>query len=250
MQHLEQKRIIDGAKTAYLFIHGIVGTPNHFRMLVERLPENVSFHTLLLDGHGKSPRDFGKTSMHKWESQAALAVEELCRTHDAVYIVAHSMGTLFAVEQAIQHPKVKQLFLLAVPITVGIKPRMVSTAAQLYLGRVRKDDLFTLAARDCCGIMLSKNPLPYLRWIPRFLELFRKIHDTRQILDQLQTPCIAFQSSLDELVSPRSIAYLKMHSSIQVEVLPESTHFYYAPDDQKQLLEAFDNLIKQENLSN
>ncbi|MBP3372297.1 MAG: alpha/beta fold hydrolase [Clostridia bacterium] len=244
MQHLEQKRIIDGAKTAYLFIHGIAGTPNHFHMLLKRLPQDVSFHNLLLDGHGKSPRDFGKSSMHKWETQAACAVEELCRTHDEIYIVAHSMGTLFAMEQAIRQPKIKKLFLLAVPITVGVKLRMAATAAKLYFGRVRQDDLFTLAARDCCGIQLSKNPLPYLRWIPRFLELFRKIHDTRQILGQLQTPCIAIQSALDELVSPKSISYLKKHAPIQVEVLPDSTHFYYAPEDKKRLLQAFDNWMK------
>ena len=182
--------------------------------------------------------------MHKWETQAARAVDELCRTHDEIYIVAHSMGTLFAMEQALRQPKVKKLFLLAVPITVGVKPRMAATAAKLYFGRVREDDLFTLAARDCCGIQLSKNPLPYLRWVPRFLELFQKIHDTRQILGQLQTPCIAFQSTLDELVSPRSIPYLKKHSSIQVEVLPDSTHFYYAPEDKKRMLQAFDNWMK------
>ena len=31
MRHFETRRILPGAKNAVLFLHGIVGTPNHFR---------------------------------------------------------------------------------------------------------------------------------------------------------------------------------------------------------------------------
>ena len=39
---------------AYIFVHGIVGTPNHFDFLMEYVPEDVSVWKLVLDGHGGS----------------------------------------------------------------------------------------------------------------------------------------------------------------------------------------------------
>ena len=34
MEHREYRRIVSGADTAVMFLHGIVGTPNHFRDLI------------------------------------------------------------------------------------------------------------------------------------------------------------------------------------------------------------------------
>ena len=72
MEHKEYVRIVPGADTAVLFIHGIVGTPNHFTdliSLVELVPEDWSVCNLLLDGHGGNADDFAATSMKKWKNQ-------------------------------------------------------------------------------------------------------------------------------------------------------------------------------------
>ena len=98
MVHEEYVRMVPHADTAVLFIHGIVGTPNHFRdliPLVELVPESWSVCNLLLDGHGKSVEDFANTSIENWHSQVWGTFEKLSRTHERVILVAHSMGTLF-----------------------------------------------------------------------------------------------------------------------------------------------------------
>ena len=110
MVHKEYVRLRDNATTAILFIHGIVGTPNHFNEFVSLVPESFSVYNLLLDGHGKSVKGFSKTSMKKWEAQVASVVDELSLTHEKIYIVAHSLGTLFAIDQAIKNKKVCKLF--------------------------------------------------------------------------------------------------------------------------------------------
>ena len=54
MKHEEMIRIVPGASTAVLFLHGIVGTPNHFVggvPITEWVPEDWSLHNLLLPGH-------------------------------------------------------------------------------------------------------------------------------------------------------------------------------------------------------
>lgn len=117
MKYTPYYRIVSGAKTAALFVHGIVGTPAHFQDLVPMIPADWSVYNILLDGHGKQVEDFARTSMVKWKAQVSAQLDEILRTHAQVLIVAHSMGTLFAIDEAMKRPdKVKGLLLLAVPL--------------------------------------------------------------------------------------------------------------------------------------
>ena len=134
MEHKEYVRICDNSNIVILFIHGIVGTPNHFNEFVSLVPKSISVCNLLLDGHGKGVKDFSNTSMKKWEVQVASVVEELSLMHEKIYIVAHSLGTLLAIEQAIINQKVCKLFLLAVPLSLSIKPKMLVNLLKVFFG--------------------------------------------------------------------------------------------------------------------
>ena len=225
MTHKPEKRIVEGAEKAILFIHGIVGTPNHFAEFVNLVPRDVSFYNMLLDGHGKTAADFGKTSMKKWEAQVEAAVAELLAQHNEILIVAHSMGTLFAIEQAVKNDRISGLFLMAVPIKLFIKPQMLSNAMKVYFDRIRPDDTIALAAKACYGIQPDKNPVKYFGWLPRCLELFSKIRKTRKLLPKLKTKGKAYQSVYDEMVSKKSIKYLNSNSGMETVALKNSTHY-------------------------
>ena len=244
MEHKEYKRINPCARAAVLFVHGIVGTPNHFADFVSLVPENVSVYNVLLDGHGGSVRDFSRTSMQKWEKQVRDAVDELTLSHTEVYIVAHSMGTLFAIDRAIENEAVKGLFLLAVPLVISPKLRMVSNLCKVYFDKIKPDDVVALAAKRCYGIAQDKNPFHYVGWLPRYLELFAKAKETRRKIQLLQTPCVIYQSAKDELVSHKSAQLLAKNERISVVELSNSGHYYYTPDDLAFLLRAFENFIK------
>lgn len=245
MEHREEKRIAAGADKAILFIHGIIGTPNHFADFVKLVPKDVSVYNILLEGHGGTVADFSKASMKKWERQVSRDVEELLRDHKELYIAAHSMGTLLAIEQAVKHSKVKYLFLMAVPIKLLLKPQMVSNSCKVYFDRVRPDDQMAMAAEACCGIAHDKNIFKYLGWVPRFLELFGKIRATRKLLPQLKTKSRAYQSEKDEMVAHGSVEYLKRNSVIDAVTLENSTHYHYGGTDRAYLLEEFARLWEQ-----
>ena len=245
MEHKEYKRIVPEARAAILFIHGIVGTPNHFADFVSLVPSDVSVCNILLDGHGGSVRDFSRTSMQKWERQVRDAVNELSLMHSEIYIVAHSMGTLFAIDRAIENEAVKGLFLLAVPLKIAPKVRMISNLCKVYFDKIKPDDVVALAAKRCYGIAQDKNPFHYVGWLPRYLELFAKAKETRRKMQLLQTPCVAYQSAKDELVSTASAKLLRQNEAISVVELKNSGHYYYAPDDLAFLLREFENFIKE-----
>lgn len=231
MKHKEYKRIVPEAETAVLFIHGIAGTPNHFKDFLPLVPKEFSVYNILLDGHGGKTENFSKTSMKKWENQVDFTVSDLLKTHEKIIIVAHSLGTLLAIEQVVKERRIEKLFLLAVPIKLFVKPVALFSAFRIYLGNVPESNEKLVAMKNCCGIELSKNLLKYLGWIPRFLELFGKIGETRKIIGNLKTDCMIFQSFGDELVSKKSIKYLEEKTSASINVLEKSGHYYYEKND-------------------
>lgn len=239
MDHQEYCRIVPGAKCAFLFLHGIVSTPRHFDAFIELVPKDISIRALLLDGHGKSVRDFGRSSMEKWEAQVQQAIDDLCEHHEQIYLVAHSMGTLFSICHAAKNQKIAGLFLLASPLKVFVRPRMFVSTAQIYFDRIHPRDEVAQAMRDDLSVQISKNPFHYIRWIPRFLELFGKIYRTRKEIGKLQIPVYAYPSVKDELVSIKSVKYLKRNPNIRIIPLPNSLHSYYDKQDMALLLEEF-----------
>ncbi len=243
LEHKENIRISDSSTTAILFIHGILGTPNHFSEFVPLVPKSVSVYNLLLDGHGKGVKDFKKTSMKKWEAQVTSVLEKLSLTHEKIYIVAHSLGTLLAIEQAIKYEKVCNLFLLAVPLRLSLKPKMFVNSLKVYFDKIRPDDYEALAAKKCYGIEKDKNPFHYVGWIPRFLELFAKIRQTRKTIKLLNTTCSVYQSRKDEMVSRRSEKYFKSNSNIILNELENSGHYYYDKADWNLLMSDFNEIL-------
>ena len=242
--HREYKRIAEHPDKAILLIHGIVGTPNHFNSLLPIIPDTMSVYNVLLDGHGKGAKDFSQTSMKKWETQIAVAVSELALNHNEIYIVAHSLGSLLAIEQAASNPKVSRLFLLAVPLKLFLKPKMFVNSFKVYFNKIDPTDAEALAAKACYGIDNDKNLLHYLGWIPRFLELFSKIRKTRDLIGSVSIPCIACQSSKDEMVSGKSAILLAENPNISVTELKNSGHYYYHKDDFVVLKEAFEAFLQ------
>ncbi len=243
--HNEYKHIVNGADTAILFIHGIIGTPNHFKDFIPLVPVDYSVYNMLLDGHGKGVKEFSHTSMKIWKSQVDSAVDELLKTHKQVIITAHSMGTLFAVQQANKRPdKIKGIFLLAAPLKIGIKLKLFINCAKLYFGIIKCDDIEAVACKQACGVNQDKRFWLYLGWIPRFLELFKEIKNTIPLVKNITTPCYVFHSKNDEMVSKNAVDIIKGNVDIKIEILPNSSHFYYFDDDYKNMLRKYENFIK------
>lgn len=239
MEHREYIRHVPGSDTAVLIIHGIAGTPNHFRELIALIPESVSVYNILLDGHGKEVKDFAATSMKKWKNQVNTWLETLFTRHRQVMILAHSMGTLFAIQAAIDHPdKIPCLFLLNVPTRPQYPPATALAAVRMVTGKIRPQDQVAREMLNATSVTLSRNLLKYITWVPRFWELLQECRRVRHLLPKLQTPTQTFQSRKDELVSFRSVKDLENHPYIQNSILEDSGHFAYREQDLRLLQQA------------
>ena len=248
MEHYETRRLISGAKHAVLFLHGIAGSPNQFRKLIgleQMVPEDWSVINVRYPGHGGDVRDFGRSSMDLWRSHARNAFLELAKEHEKVLIVGHSMGTLFAMQLALEFPKrVSGLFLLNVPLRPMPRLFFIPNCLRLAFGCIRPDHPREACLQTACGVDPTALVWRYIRWIPRILELFAEIARTEKVMGALRVPCIAFQSRKDDLVSNLTARVLRRSGVMTVRELPESTHFYYAPWELEAVAREFINRIK------
>ena len=248
MSYEETRRRISGAKHAVLFLHGIVGTPDQFRLLIpleETVPPDWTVYNLCYPGHGGEVHDFGRSRMEQWRDYSRGAFLELAESHERVLIVGHSMGTLFAIQLACEFPeKVSGLFLLNVPMRPWMRLFCMGNCLRIAFGRLRPDHPREACFGKACGVKPTPLVWRYIPWIPRVMELFAEIIRTERILEQLRVPCAAFQSRKDDLVSNLSSRVLRKNKVIDVHQLPHSTHFYYTPEDQTRIFEAFSQMIK------
>lgn len=231
--HSELKRIIPGAKNAVLFVHGINATPRFFDEYVAVLPADFSVHNILLPGHGGTVKDFGRHSAKEWEAHVHASLEELRGQHEQVYIVAHSLGTLLAIREAVlDSTRIAGMLLLCVPLRIWSKPSAwVSTILKgLFPGRNAAE------LRTCYGIETDWHIWRYIGWIPRFRELFALSADARKQVSRLTVPTHAFMAGRDEQVSLRSERFLSGNPVILLHRMPESHHHAFTPEDKATLL--------------
>lgn len=252
MKHREYRRIVPGAENAVLFIHGICGTPNHFVEcipMVSWVPEGYSVQNILLPGHGGRAADFGASSLQAWRCHVRRAFCRLAKTHRRVYIAAHSMGTLFALELAVEFPgKIPGMVLLGVPLRPHLSPGAVNGSARLMLGRLRPGHRETAIAA-ACGIETTLRLWEYIPWLPRYAELFAQIARTEKILPGLTVPTWVFQSKRDELVSNATWPVLEKYP-VKRELLENSGHFYYDKEETERVRDCFFKLLSENVQSN
>ena len=228
---------------AILFVHGILGAPNHFEPFLPLVPSDWTVCNIMLKGHGGSVKEFSQASMAEWKQQVRDSLEKLSAENDKVIIVAHSMGTLFAIQEATEKP-IDELFLLNTPLKLHISFRLFRTAWKVYTGNIKPDDKWALAAQNAYSIESDKHILRYLGWIPRYLELFAEIRKTRKIVKKLSTPSHIYLAVHDEMVSPKCSEMFRNNPRAEVKTLNTSGHFYYSSEDERLLKSDFEKMIR------
>jgi len=233
-----------GGNTAVLFIHGFLGSTEHFAPFIEYVPESIGIYNILLEGHGGSAMEFAHASMKKWKKQVSEAVDELLGRYEKIIIAGHSMGTFFAMEEAIRSGgRVKALFLLDIPLKIAVKPTAAINSFKSIFNLISDDDETGKAYNNSHSVELTKCFWLYLLWIPRYLELFRESGKARETVRKLNTECVIFQSAKDELVSRKSEKYIPERENFKLHILQDSAHFIYSHEDMEMMKKEFLKLV-------
>lgn len=246
MDHKEYVRIVPGAETAILMIHGIAGTPRHFDFLLEEIPENVSVRSILLPGHGGTAADFAYGSMAQWKAAVQTALDALCQSHDRVILVGHSLGTLLAEEAAQGRRQVVGMLLLNVPLCVYVSPGIVTASLRWSFGKPKAGNVTDEGLKKAAGVLPEKRLWRYLSWLPRYWELLVQCKRSRSRFEALKIPSLVFQSQKDELVHRSTERYLKSNPRITCTELTGCGHYAYTENACRQVRQALKRLIQKE----
>lgn len=243
MAHETYIKDVSDADSVVLFIHGFLGSPEHFERFISLIPENISIYNILLKGHGGSVADFGNASMKEWKKQISDIIDELNKKYQRIFIVAHSMGTFFAMESALKYPDtIKSIFLLQMPLKIGVKPKAAVNTFKSFFNTF-SDDEISRAYKNSHSVKLNFRIWEYIGWIPRYLELFKESHAARGTILKIETPCMIFQSAKDELVSRKSVKYIPGKENIMLSILDKSAHFIYNKEEIAYLEKKFCEMI-------
>lgn len=229
----------------YLFSHiegnpdDVIDTPDetkNYLITIEYTNDQLRFITGSFDKFGL-PDDFAKATMEDWQKQVDEKLEELSSRYDAVYLIGHSMGTLFSL-QRMNHPKIKALFLLAVPLSIYLKPGPL-LAKTRYAIDIKNNPEHT-PVDPMMGVEPDTKLWKYAKLLPNLHSLLIEIRRTKDFLkkERPKIPCVIYQSSKDEMVG-HSAAKLLEETGFSVRWLKHSSHYVYAAEDAEILKQAF-----------
>ena len=102
-----------GKMPAVLLIHGFGGSPYDLKPLTEKLAENnIALYSILLSGHGTSPKDLLKVNDGDWFKEVLIVYDYLNKKYGKVRVVGFSIGGALAIKLATKR-SVKRIALIS-----------------------------------------------------------------------------------------------------------------------------------------
>jgi carboxylesterase len=190
-----------------LFIHGFTSTPQVFIPYAKMfLNHGYSIHACRLAGHGTSPAHLASTNAADWYISAREAYRVLQEEVDDVIIVAHSLGTLFAVILSSLFP-IDSLILLSSPIKVRQKPLYRVNFLLRPISHLIK---YWPMKRSEKKIIEEYGFLNYLKYpLVSVAGLFDVIEVAQKQLPKIECPVLVCLGDSDEHVELDTLSYLK-----------------------------------------
>lgn len=234
------------SKTMVIFVHGILEGPNQFEQFADVVSElGLSYSAILLDGHGKSGKDFAKSSKNKWLNTIETEILRHKDNYQNIILVGHSMGALLSILMTSKYKNIIQgIVLIAAPLKVFVRINIMVSSIKIALGYIKAEDTLTCHAQRAFSVERC-SLLTYISWIPRYKDLFRLIIETKKEIKNITIPTMIIQSKIDELVSYRSVGVFnkKLKNDYQILRLEKSGHFYYDEDELIDILKEFKRFI-------
>ncbi len=245
--HQEYIRVVPGAKTAVLCVHGITNTPLIFNGILPLIPDNVSIYNILLDGHAKANREFSKTSMKKWKAQVRAKFLELSEKYEQIILTSHSMGAFFCIENAVLNPeKVKAMFIISAPMRTFLSWTSIKLVLKVLFEKIDDEKPLEHAARIGFSMQPTKKIWTLIPWIPKFLAFLPESKRCRALARQLKVPTTVFHSVHDELTKKSSSNCFKNQEYINLTMLPKSYHQWWDEEEYKMIQDSYASLFKEE----
>jgi carboxylesterase len=209
-----------GASTGVVVCHGFTGSPHAVRAWAQSLADaGYAVRMPLLPGHGTSWQELARTRWQDWHAALDAAYLELAGECGHVVVAGLSMGGALALRIAATRP---------VAGTVVVNPGLVIDDPRAPLAGLLKFVLKSTAAigNDILKADMDEGAYPRTP-VAAAHELNKMFKDTVRLLPRITAPVRVYRSSVDHIVSDKSMAALRRgltNAPLEVIRLENSYH--------------------------
>jgi carboxylesterase len=193
----------DGGPVGVLLCHGFTGTPQSLRPWAEYLSAaGLTVSVPRLPGHGTTWQEMNRTRSEDWFAEAERSFEELRGKTGEIFLMGLSLGGCIALRIAeLRGAAVRGLVVVNPSITADTKLFWFAPVMKLFVPSL-KGIASDIKKQDAQELGYNRVPVKAAATLPR---LWRA---TRDGLDQLSQPVLAYRSTEDHVVGPLSMRLL------------------------------------------
>lgn len=224
-----------------LCIHGYTGSPEEVQPLVDFLGARTDWEIAnpTLPGHGEK-LDLEGHYYQEWIATAELALLDLMKRHEKIYIIGFSMGGMIAAYLTAKYHLDRIVLLSAAGKYVSL-PQMYKDVLEMlgdaFNGALASNELFTRYQKKLKDTYLFST-----------FEFMKCVQFTRPYLKDVRCPVLIIQGELDGMVPKEAALYLEKEipsKEKELVFLKKSKHLICHGDDKEELFEEVLDFVRQ-----
>ncbi|TVP83790.1 MAG: alpha/beta fold hydrolase [Alkalicoccus sp.] len=223
-----------------LIIHGFTGAPKEVEDIQNHFAgDSWLVYTPELPGHDGTRESMRDADYRAWVYKAQVALEELIKRCDEVYIIGFSMGGVIAGYLAARYP-VDRLVLISSAVFYLNPKQIAEDLKGWFLEGIRGE----LDQNDIYRFYREKIKRTPVSAAVEFTKLVKKL---RHALNDINVPTLIVQGEKDGLVPVRSAEYIYEHirsEDKEIYFFEEAKHYIWYGSDKEAFLKKLESFLK------
>lgn len=186
-------------KKAVLFIHGLSAKKEDNEYFLEQMKKykNIEIYSFVLPGHENDT--VTKSTGQDWLKKAEDELKKVLKKHKKVTLVAHSMGTILAVNLASRYSEVEKLVLISSAFVFGNFKQNKDDLVKIITNKVDKE-----VGTGFEGALKKFIEIPKSVMIE-----YKKLADNnKENIPKIKCPTLLLHGSIDNVISIKSSRYV------------------------------------------
>lgn len=235
--------VSNGSKTLLIMFHGFTARPQVLLPIIDGFTaKQFDVYAPVVAGHGKSVKQYQRSTLRQWLKSACKAVEDNLSKYDNVFVFGHSLGGLYAMYLALKYKQIRGVVTLGTPYSLTSK----QDSKQIVENHLDREG-YLLGKRLSWGMLTPRNPSAERKLRLKGLNVFILRNYLKRKIKNISQNILNVHSTIDEISAFASQAtYQKLSNgkSFSKLILNASTHTYFCPKEIPLICNAIQSFVQ------